>query len=279
MTPLSHQPFADAVRLQLLSAMDDMCYPPHPDRMVHDVRTAGKRVRASLKLLRQAMGNEAYHRENAAVRDLGRLFHDRRDSHVALETLKAVRGDDPAFAAERIGPLCDALQAQAQQAVAATPMDEAIDQVRDTIFTARRRIEELKLAPLRPGEAFRRLFRQCRRAYEAARDTPDAEHLHEWRKRAKTLRYALKALEAVWPKRVRRWCKALKAQSDLLGQDHDLAMLAERVSDTEQLARIAEHRAAVQKQVFDEARDIYRQKPAKAARGLTRHWKDWLAAA
>ncbi len=278
MTPLSHAPFTDAVRQQLLGAMDDMCYPPHPDRMVHDVRIAGKRVRAALKLLRPAMGEDAYARENAAVRDLGRLFRERRDSHVALETLKGVR-DDPAFAAARITALCDVLQGEAQQAVAATPMDEAIDQVRDTLFTARRRIEELELDSLRPGEAFRRLFKAYRKACAEARDHPDTERLHEWRKRTKTLRYALKALKDVWPKRVQGWCQALKDQGDLLGRDHDLALLAERVSDDDQKAHIAACRALVQKQVFEAAKAFDREKPSHAARRLGRHWKTWRAAA
>ncbi len=278
MTPLSHAPFTDAVRQQLLGAMDDMCYPPHPDRMVHDVRIAGKRVRAALKLLRPAMGEDAYARENAAVRDLGRLFRERRDSHVALETLKGVR-DDPAFAAARITTLCDTLQGEAQQAVAATPMDEAIDQVRDTLFTARRRIEELELDTLRPGEAFRRLFKSCRKAYEAARDDPDTERLHEWRKRAKTLRYALKALNDVWPKRVKCLCQALKDLGDLLGRDHDLALLAQRVGDDDQKAHIAACRALVQKQAFEAAKAFYREKPGHAARRLGRHWKTWRTAA
>ena len=42
------------------------------DEAVHETRKRLKRLRASLRLGRYAMGDETYRRENAAFRDLGK---------------------------------------------------------------------------------------------------------------------------------------------------------------------------------------------------------------
>ncbi len=257
-----------------------MCYPPRAAHAVHDVRVSGKRIRAWLRLLRDAMGAEAYRRENAVVRDLGQLLCRRRDDEVLAETLDSLgKSGSPAFAPEEVERLKTLLRADIATARAETPFPEVMIRVREALFDAHRRVEKLELAHGHPEQTFRRLWKGARTAYRHARETPDTETLHEWRKQAKYLRYQLEALGDIWPKRVARWSGILKAQAQILGYEHDLAVLAERLAEGQagaaQCYEITRLRRELQRRVLRRARGFYRPKPEEVGRLLTRRWKRW----
>ncbi len=277
---IGHNPLSESVRQLILREMDDMCYPPRAAHAVHDVRVSGKRIRAWLRLLRDAMGAEAYRRENAVVRDLGQLLCRRRDDEVLIETLDGLaRAGSPAFGEADIARLRDRVKADPDAAEAEVPFAEVMIRVREALFEAHRRVEKLDLGHGHPEQTFRRLWKQARTAYRAAREAPDTETLHEWRKQAKYLRYQLEALRDIWPKRVARWSAVLKAQAQTLGYEHDLAVLAERLAqaptETRQCDEIARLRHELQGRVLRKARGFYRPKPKEVARALTRRWKHW----
>jgi len=276
---IAHRPMAESVRQLILREMDDMCYPQAPDRAVHSLRVSGKRIRAWLRLLRDAMGEDAYRRENATIRDLGRLFAGRRDSHVLVKTLDGLEKDGAAhFTPSDTAPLRVVLEAEAAAIEDAVPMSDALSQVRDALFPARRRMESLRLGHAHPKTAFRRLWKKARKAYANALKTRDTEALHEWRKQAKALRYQLEVLKDIWPGRLKRWNKRLKAQGDMLGRDHDLAVLSEKLDDDARRDVIAERRKDLQDKVFAISRIFYRPKPKTVARALDARWKRWRKA-
>src|SRR5918995_6276046 len=57
---------------------------------VHETRKSLKRLRATVRLARDELGDEVYRRENGAFRDAGRRLAGARDSQVLLETLDAL---------------------------------------------------------------------------------------------------------------------------------------------------------------------------------------------
>ena len=57
---------------------------------VHETRKGLKRLRATVRLGRDELGDEAYRRENVAFRDAGRRLGGARDSRVLLETFGAL---------------------------------------------------------------------------------------------------------------------------------------------------------------------------------------------
>src|SRR6185369_4040640 len=85
------------------------------------------------------------------------------------------------------------------------------------------------------GPGLRRTYRSGRDAFLAARRTPTAAGLHEWRKQAKYLAHQLRMLEPIWPARLARLGRQAKRLSDQLGKDHDLAVLR-RASTGERVA-------------------------------------------
>ncbi len=276
---IPHRRLAESVRHLILREMDDMCYPPRPDQAVHDLRVSGKRIRAWLKILRDAVGEDVYAFENKTIRDLGRLLSGRRDAHVLIETFDALaKAGSAAFTSESAADLRRRLEAEAASAERATPWPEALSQVRDVLFPARRRLEVLELRDARPKTVFRRIWKTARKAYALALKTRDTEALHEWRKAAKSLRYQLDALHDIWPRRIERLRRTLKAQGDLLGQDHDLAVLLDKLEDDARRHAVTEKRAALQAEVLETSRRFYRPKPKKLAGALDRRWKKWREA-
>ena len=270
---------SESVRQLILREMDNMCYPPRAEHAVHDVRVSGKRIRAWLRLLRDAMGTEAYRRENAVVRDLGQLLCRRRDSEVLIETLDGLaKSGSPAFAAPEVERLKAFLHLDAEVAAAEMPFADIMTRVREALFLAHRRVEKLELGHAHPEETFRRIWKRARDAYRAACEQPDTDTLHEWRKQAKYLRYQLYAVKDIWPKRVALWSKVLKAQAETLGYEHDLAVLDEHLTDGAQRDEITRLRGGIQAHLLRKARPFYKPKPNAVGRRLMRRWKAWREA-
>jgi CHAD domain-containing protein len=126
-----------------------------------------------------------------------------------------------------------------------------------------------------------RAYRRGRTALAAVEKTPSVERLHDLRKRVKDLWYHGRLLEEAWPRVVKAQSKAAHDLADLLGDDHDLAVLAERVErgvatdapidDEAVLGLIARRRAELQAEAMPIARRLYAE-PQKAFRGRLREY-------
>src|SRR6056297_2955541 len=62
-------------------------YKKDPDKSVHEIRKSFKRLRAVLRLIRDAIGYSSYHRENIFCRDEAKLISRMRDLTVFHEDL------------------------------------------------------------------------------------------------------------------------------------------------------------------------------------------------
>ena len=71
----------------------------------------------------------------------------------------------------------------------------------------------------------RRSYKKGRKAMRATFDQRSDENLHEWRKRTKDMRYQLELLEPLKTRRIKPLAKRADKLSELLGDDHDLAVL------------------------------------------------------
>ena len=76
-------------------------------------------------------------------------------------------------------------------------------------------------------------YRRGRRAMRSVRADPGAENVHEWRKRAKDLWYQLRIVRDAWPALLGATADQVHELADLLGDHHDLAVLAEDLEDRE----------------------------------------------
>ncbi|MCW2968923.1 MAG: domain containing protein [Solirubrobacterales bacterium] len=227
---------------------------PPDEKAVHEIRKALKRLRALVRLLRQELGEEAFARENGALRDAGRRLAGARDAEVMLSTLDRLIARHKRRLGRRrgVGRLREALDAERKVSTARALGDEMTRaQVLGDLRAVRHRVAGWQIAGPPSLDALeqdlQRLYRQGRkRMRRAARGKGDrARAMHEWRKRVKDLRYAAEMLERRDPgegkRRRRRSKKDAAAKSihrlarradklgEALGEEHDLAVLAQRI--------------------------------------------------
>jgi CHAD domain-containing protein len=248
---------------------------------VHETRKSLKRLRATVRLARDEIGDEAYRRENVAFRDAGRRLGGARDSQVLLETLDALtdryREEAPPARYERFKRTL-----VGQHGAATRGLHDAVA-VAEILSELRRarvgnwQLERKGLDALAPG--FKRIYRRGRRAYRTARQEPSTENLHELRKRAKYLWYAAQIVRAAAPKKMKRIARRAHELSNLTGEDHDLALLAQRALERrdrfadetaagELAALVERRRAELQRDALDLGRRLFSKRPRKVVRPL-----------
>jgi len=268
---------------QIDAAIDDLVVGAQkdPGEAVHSCRKRFKRVRATMRLVRDELGAEDYRRENAAFRDLGRRLSGARDSQVMVETLDGLCAryasgvPSGAFVRLRAELADDYLEAERnlrENPTAAGPIIAELRAARTRV--AAWRLQHDTVSGLAPG--FERVYRRGRRAFLAARKDPTDESMHELRKRSKDLWHSAQILGPTAPKTTKRLADRAHRLSDLVGDDHDLAVLSQQVDQRpERLigereaallhALIARRRRQIQRQAIELARQIFTAKPRKLA--------------
>ena len=253
---------------------------------VHDVRKATKRLRALLRLMRGHLGEHVYDRENRTFRDAARALSPARDAEVLAATadrLAAGAGGTP----RGLTPLRRA----ARERLHAGHRRDARAVRRRIVASmrgARARVREWPIPDagwkaLRPG--LHRIYGQSRRRWRDAAAAPTVETLHEWRKRAKDLRYALDLLEPIWPGTMKALAAEADALADRLGEDHDLALLRRLAGEVggdgadarAVLALIDGARRKLQAQAWALAARLYEAPPPRFTRRLEAYWRAWRA--
>jgi CHAD domain-containing protein len=248
---------------------------------VHEARKAVKKVRGMLRLVQPDLPRSAFRRENAALRDAGRLLSGTRDADVMRAALAALRerhpdrvdattgealeealaaragagngdGGDPAGAAEAAAGALEAILAR----VDGWPLDGA------GAATARRGLQ--------------RTYARGSAARRATAKDPTVEALHDWRKRVKDLWYQERLLGDLWPAVLKAQAAESKRLSEQLGDDHDLAVLAGLLPHDAALGRlVAERRAELQRDAASLGARVYADRPKAVGRRVKR----WTAAA
>jgi CHAD domain-containing protein len=248
---------------------------------VHEARKALKRLRALLRVSRGVLDDDRYRHENVVLRDAGRELSEARDAQVLLDTLDDLRrrfaDEMPAEAWPR---LRERLAAAAREAHHRGPNGSI--GLLGAQSDARVRVSTWPLphdgGPETLGDGLRRIYRRGRRAFQSAEAEPSAENLHKLRKRAKDLWHAGQLLRPVCPERMKKLSKRAHRLSDLLGDDHDLAVLLERTRSHPELldpaesavlvALVERRRSALQKEALERGARLYRRKPGKLVHRL-----------
>jgi len=252
------------------------------DETVHEVRKSLKRLRALLRLLRHALGPDEYRRENLALRDTARPLAEVRDAKVFVGTIKALsrRGSSRGPAARQLAPLAEQLAAR-HQALAERELgnERAWEAVATALAAVCARAERWSLPDhhgwklLKPG--LERAYREGRRARTRARREGTNEALHEWRKEVKYFLYQLQIIEPAWRAPERSLARRLDRLADLLGEDHDLAVVRTMVTE-EAVDRLVDRRRIVlQRQAFGVGGLVYAPPPASRLRALRDAWERW----
>jgi CHAD domain-containing protein len=258
---------------------------------VHDARKRFKKVRAVLRLVRDELGRAVFDRENHCFRDAGRPLSAVRDAQVLVDTVDKLRDHfKDEVPHEVFSPAREALKVR-QKAVVKRVLDgeNAAAAVSATAQEARERVADWADVPnrwavLRAG--LRRVYRQGRSAYRSACSAPRVEVLHEWRKRVKDLWHQLQVLRPLWPENLEALANEAHHLGDLLGDDHDLAVLHDLLTEEPPLGvdpegmqalldLIDRRRAELQQAAVALGRRLYAERPKAFLRRLGAYWHAW----
>jgi CHAD domain-containing protein len=257
---------------------------------VHTARKELKKARAALRLLRGAVGDRQYKRENVALRDAARPLSQVRDSGVILDTLDLLvdRFGTPARAVPA-DALRKALRRERTEMHRTVLKSGALKSQREAL----RRIYE-RAARWQVGEhgwsvvgaGFARVYSKGRKALAAAEKDRTPANLHEWRKQVKYLWHQLQALQPLWPGAIGELADQAHLLADYLGEDHDLSVLRGKVLERKDavpgpaargtlLALIDRLRTELRDKAMVLGQRLYEEKPTVFAARFGQYWRDW----
>jgi CHAD domain-containing protein len=256
-----------------------------PVRAVHEARKALKMERSLLRLCRDALKSSMRRHENHALRAAAARLSGARDADVMLEALEGLSqryvGQVPADTFSAIRAQLEHERDNLRMGLQLSGVSEAaVEELR----ASRERLATVALRR-RGWDALEggltRSYTRGRRAMGRAERHPTAENLHEWRKRVKDLWYHLRLLEPAAPLTMAGHAGEAHALADLLGDDHDFAVLRQTVLglgsetpvDHDAVVALIDHR---REQLEQEAHflgaRLYAERPKAFRRRLRRYW-------
>jgi CHAD domain-containing protein len=294
------------VRAELDKAVDGLRNGHAEDETIHDARKRFKKVRAVLRLVRDALEDHDYRRENIAFRDAARPLTELRDSKVLVDALAGLKdfsarstarassdqraGKTSTLTSAQLAALDKGLQAHQRSVrkrvltngkaltAVARAIEQARDRVRDWSFTGN------GWSGLAGG--LKRVYKRGSRAFVAAAADPSVANLHEWRKLAKYLWHQIQIVERACPDELGKLANEFHELSQLLGDDHDLAVLGQTVATRPKafggdrvlraLRRVIDQRRTeLQGQAFAVGSRLYDERPRVFVKRIKKCWKNW----
>jgi CHAD domain-containing protein len=201
---------------------------------IHAVRKTLKRARATLRLLRPSLAEGTFRRANARLRDAAAVLRAARDAKVLLDTVLRLLESEPHSARPLFDGLARMLARERTAADRALLRDGhgvawGVNVLKDlTAHVQHWRTSRADSACV--VAALRRTYKKTRKAAAIAGQQRTDATLHEWRKQLKYLVYELQLLQPLRPKYLGRRLLMARRLAELLGIDHDLAVLRQKVS-------------------------------------------------
>lgn len=252
---------------------------------VHDARKCTKKLRSILRLARPHLG-EKFRIENAFIRDAARRLSASRDAAVLLSTFDELVKKQPDDLRAEASAIRELLVRNVSENAPAACSEEQLAAFADDMRELLERIDEWIIAAPEfeaVGDGLVRSYRDGRRAMKRVVDSHDTVDWHEWRKRVKDHWYHVRLLRNAWKPVMKTWQQELESLSDLLGEEHDLAVLSERVAAL-QVARagapslldaIGGRRKKLQSAALPLGERIYAEKPKALRKRIRRYWRVW----
>ncbi len=201
---------------------------PQSERF-HEARKKIKETRALLRLARTGLGEARFGVENTALRDAGRSLSAERDAQVLGETLDTLLRKTrlPREQGERLREFVESHRARlvARPALAANPGTATVRGLERFL----RRLAQLPPECFGPGsleKGLRKTYKSGVSRRNLSFEKNDAHSFHEWRKSVKYSRHQIDFIAGLAGRHLQRLSSDLKRLGDLLGLDHDYAVLA-----------------------------------------------------
>ncbi|MGH6866114.1 MAG: CHAD domain-containing protein [Methyloceanibacter sp.] len=231
-------PMSEALRSVAFAELDiahnALSAPPERHSGVHCARKCLKRLRSLLLLARPGMPEPVFGSLNERVSRIGKGLAAARDAQALLDAVVKLERHSEDWLASR-GPtqsLRGWLQKRRQTAEQNLDRSTASDATRG-LLELRPAFAGLAVYPDDFGalaKGLRRCYRETRKSFKTAFQTQEDEDLHEWRKGVQYHWRQMQLLAPCWPSELTARAEAARSLSQILGDDHDIAMLRRLVS-------------------------------------------------
>jgi CHAD domain-containing protein len=253
---------------------------------VHESRKAIKRLRALLRLIKPGMSKAAFRRDEARLKEIARLLSGVRDMQAMIETAAKLEAYDPAVGA---GPVGVAMKGRLEQERAEAEKrlkGGATGRTRKLLAEARKAFAGLTLdndACAGIAKTLENDYRKARLGFASAYRLGKDEAFHDWRKHVQRHWRQLVLLAPSWSKALRPQVALARDLAEILGEDHDMSVLATRVrADAKQLGpapqvraylKLCQRRQAELRSLAEPlAARLLAEKPSSLAARLTAYW-------
>lgn len=257
--------------------------------VVHQVRKRCKKLRGLIRLIRPAF--PGYKQENAFFRDVAGKLSFVRDAQSVIECF-----DD---LAEYYGNRAEAalfepvrrhlMNRRSEIADNVVELEERLTTFRARMVEARGRVNTWKITEEgfdAIAGGFMKTYLRGNKAFSQAYEKSSVANFHEWRKRVKYHWYHCRLLREIWPEMLKVHRQTADDLADLLGDDHDLAVLQETLEkerhnfdDAGELetifALIGARRAELQHQAQFLGERVYAEKKKHIAKRFGSYWMSW----
>jgi CHAD domain-containing protein len=240
-------------------------------KAVHEARKSVKKIRGLLAIIRTPLG-PLYASEDRLFRNIGRKLSEARDTDVTLEVFDALAAKHPG-----------ADTAKLRESLLVSKIQPVDVPVARLLRAAR---GKASLWPLE-GLAYESLlsdiletYRGGRKAHKKLAKEHDEESSHDLRKKAKEHWYHLRLVDAYVGKELRERAKSLHDLETWLGDEHNLAVLRQRLQANVEtaadrrlvrafVAHIDQEAQELSKRALLLAHELYGSKPHLFAQQIT----------
>jgi CHAD domain-containing protein len=267
---------------------------------VHESRKAIKRIRALLRLVRPELTERVYAYEDNTMRDTGRLVSEVRSVVAVTEAAESVRDLYGELLADGTFDELTSRLAHRRDVVELAALEDPnlVGRVVRNLEKAYHRYSSWPTDPdarevyglgIRDDyssieSGLHSIYARGRREMVAAYTTSGEQAFHQWRKRAKYLRYQMEFLAPLWPEVVVGLTMTLDHLGLLLGEDHDLAELLALLHARPDLcpnprerslfaALVSQRRTELQTAAEILGRRVYAEKPSSLQHRFGEYWE------
>ncbi len=253
---------------------------------VHETRKALKRLRSLLHLIKPAMRKSDFQRDESRLKLIARSLSGVRDIQAMIETLAKLEVYDEVFGkggfAQDIRSDLEARRNQAEKALNGAQAVKA----RKLLKEARKDFEEIVIE----HDDFKDLaitierdYRKAKLAFQHAYECREDEAFHDWRKYVQRHWRQVLLVVPCWPRALRPHTALARELSEVLGEDHDIYMLAKFLETQETslggrrdrddfFALCAKRQNELRDLAHDMGLRLFSEKPSSLAARLIAYW-------
>lgn len=257
-------------------AIEALEQPEQLHQGIHKARKHFKKLRAIFRLVRDETGQGYYKASNVFYRDRGRELAPLRDITSLIKALDMLENYfNNQVKKATFDEMRELLEAERQHT-----RQELIDdnsQLQQVIAQLQDARSWFLAMPVEKGHlkdtvySLRRVYKRGYKRFQKAQQNPTTYQIHQWRKRTKYLWYQHRLLKKTWPKVYKAYAKSIHQLSDILGDHHDFALLAQKAEGlspklSENNRRVIralcrERQAELERDAFSLGRLIYAEHP------------------